>query len=380
VLTQLAKENKITALAAVIVLLLSIMLEWYGRYCGFILTNDSLQYLSAAKSFGESGKFLSPDGSYYSYWPPLFPVILSMWDDAFVGLIFSNLLSKICIAGVLFWLSIIFFEKIFYRSVFLIASMLSVYIALISVFVWTELLFLALLLVNTYFALNQHKRSYFYWLMVTGFLLCIQRNAGLFWMSGVCLWIVFDKESPFLKNIIKASIVFLISTSGLWIWNVYNTFFLPADFSFYKHSFFQDWPYNMMLIAKTYVNMILPLQNGVMILIVFGSVIGFVLYLLKNYSDRKLLFFISTLVMYTAGYSVMAKLDVYEMDRYFSVVTPMVFLIVIFSAEKFSRVVSLKFQMVLMVVMVCWLAYPLTRTLKNVQFWHERSCLTESSI
>jgi hypothetical protein len=365
---KLIKENKITAVACAIVLLFSIALEWYGRYCGFIVTNDSLQYLSAAKSFSESGRFLSPDGSYYSYWPPLFPIILSWWDDAFLALSFINLISKICVAIVLFWLSITFFEKNFYRVIFLVASMLSVYITLISVFVWTELLFLALLLLNACFALNHHKQRFFYWLLVTGFLLCVQRNAGLFWISGVCLWMVFDQKSGFSKNILKTILFFLVSTSGLWAWNIYNTFFLPADFSFYKHSFFQDWKYNMVLIAETHVNMIAPLHNTAIVLLLFGLVIALVLYMLKRNSDRKLHFFISTWIMYTAGYSVMVKLDVYEMDRYFSVVTPTVFLVLIICLEKFSRVVSPKFQMALAVVMVCWLTYPLTRTLKMFNF------------
>jgi hypothetical protein len=257
--------------------------------------------------------------------------------------------------------------------------MLSVYITLISVFVWSELFFLALLLLNTYFALNHHKQRFFYWLLVTGFLLCVQRNAGLFWISGVCLWMVFDQKSAFSKNMLKTILFFLVSTSGLWAWNIYNTFFLPADFSFYKHSFFHDWAYNMMLIAEMHVNMIVPVHNTLIVLLVFGSVIAFVVYMVKTNSDRKLLFFISTWIVYTLGFSALAKLDSYEMDRYFSVITPMVFLIVIFCAEKVSRVFSPKLQMALMVVMICWLAYPITRTVKNVQFWYERSCLTESS-
>lgn len=377
-LIKLVKENKIAAVVCVSVLMLSIILEWYGRYCGFILTNDSLQYLSAAKSFSESGIFLSPDGSYYSYWPPLFPIILSWWDDPFLTLSFINLLSKVCIAIVLFWLSITFFERTFYRILFLTASMLSVYITLISVFVWTELFFLALLLMNAYFALNYHKKRFFYWLLVTGFLLCIQRNAGLFWVVGVCLWMVFDEKSTFSKNMLRALLFFIVSTSGLWAWNFYNTFFLPANFNFYKHSFFQDWTYNVMLIAETHVNMIIPVHNIITIFLVSGFVIAFVVYMLKSNKERKFLFFISTWIIYTAGYSVMAKLDVYEMDRYFSVITPMFFLLLIFCAEKLLKGFSSKLQLACMVVMVCWLVYPITRTLKNVQFWHERSCLTES--
>lgn len=378
-LIQLIKENKIAVVASVILLAISIVLEWYGRYCGFNLTDDSLQYLSAAKSFRDGRIFLSPDGSYYSYWPPLFPIIISWWDDAFTALSIINLLCKVLISILLFWLSITFLTRNLYRIVFLIVSMLSVYLTLISVFVWSELLFLTLLLLNTYFTINLRKKNYFYYLLITGFLLCLQRNAGLFCMSGVCVWLILDKENGFLKNLFKSTLVFIISTSGLWAWNIYNTFFLPADFNFYKHSFFQDLFYNVMLIVKTYATMIAPVQNSIIAALVFGSMLILIAYVSKNYWDRKTLLLISITLVYTAGYSAMVKLDVYEMDRYFSVITPIIFLVLIFSIEKLSQRISPKWQLTLIILMVCWLTYPISRTLKNVRFWHERSCLTESS-
>jgi hypothetical protein len=373
VFTKQLKQDKNTSIACLIILVLSIVLEWYGRYCGFILTSDSLQYLSAAKSFSESGKFLSPDGSSYAYWPPLFPVLLS-WGDPFIIVSSLHVVSKIIIATIMLYLAFLFFQKSLYRIVFLTASLLSVQYIMISVFLWTELLFMCLLFGNAFFALNLKKKKYFYWFLLTGFLLCLQRNAGLFWVSGVSVWMMVDQENTFLKNFLKATLYFLVSTSGFWAWNIYNTFFIPTDFNFYQHSFLNDWVYNVGLIAQTYVYLIIPLKHIPLSVMVFCTATLLVVYILRNSIDRKLLLFVITLATYTAGYSIMPTLDVYEMDRYFSVMTPLIFLMVLLATEKLSQYPITWMKPVMAILVVCWLAYPLARTVKNVRSWHDRSC------
>jgi hypothetical protein len=374
VFAELLKQDKSTSIACFIILMLCLLLEYYGRYCGFILTSDSLQYLSAAKSFSENGKLLCTDGSYYSYWPPLFPILLS-WGNPIIILSSLNVISKLIIAAIMLYLAFSFFQTTFYRIIFLTASLLSVQFIMISVFVWTELFFMCLLFGNIFFALNLNRKNYFYWLLLTGFLMCLQRNAGLFCVSGVCIWLLLDKENTLSKNFLKTSLFFFVSTSGLWAWNIYNTFFIPSNFNFYQHSFFKDWTYNLGLISQTFVSLFLPLKYITLSVIAFCSTLIIVLYTLRNSIDRKLLLLVTTLAMYIAGYSVMVKLDAYEMDRYFSVVTPIIFLLVLLGVEKSQlRLRNRWLRIALTITVICWLAYPLTRTIKNVQAWHERSC------
>jgi hypothetical protein len=360
-------------------LVISIGLELYGRSCGFILVSDSLQFLSASKSFRLEGRFLSPDGSYYSYWPPLFPMILSLSANPLVLLIWLNIICKLVVACSLLYFANVFFKDFFWKTFFISTSLLSVYFIMISVFVRSELLFMSLIFVNAYVALNLTKPRYFYWFLLTGFLMCIQRNAGLFWISGVCIWMVFDQKNSFVKNSAKTLLFFIVSTAGLWAWNFYNTFFLPANFSFYKHSFFSDWFYNAGLVTETYVKMILPFGGGLVTWLIFVLTIGLVLLLLRKHFDRSLSFFAITLIFYTAGYASMVKLDVYEMDRYFSVVTPIVFLFFFMALEKASESTQKWVRYSVISLAVLWTGYPIARTIKNVQAWHDRSCQVDSS-
>jgi hypothetical protein len=373
------KDQKLW-IGLIIVLATSIALEVYGRACGFILTSDSLQYLSAARSFAEQGKFLSPDGSYYTYWQPLFPVILSVTAKPLVLLGWLNIFSKIIMGIVLMSIANSFIKEFIYKIIFLVVSLCSVYTLMLSVFVWSDLLFMMLAYLNLYVALNLKRKNYFYYLLLTGFLLCIQRNAGLFWVGGVCLWLIQDREILPFKNFLRTGIFFLVSTSGLWAWNFYNTFFIPANFNFYKHSFFADTGYNTMLLIGTYTRMMVPLNQWILQVIFFVLVAGCIIYfLIKNFNYSFYLPFCIVL-MYTAGYAAMVKLDMYEMDRYLSIVASLVYLLFINVVEKLNQSEIKWIRYGLLVLVLLWAAYPIARTVKNVQFWHNRSCFSESSI
>jgi hypothetical protein len=361
-------------IACIAILIVSIALEFYGRACGFLTTSDSLQYLSAAKSFIESGKFLSPDGSYYSYWPPLFPIILSPFNHPLFALALINIVCKIILLPALLRISNLFLHDTVLKIAFLIASMLTVHIAMISVFVWSELIFMTLIFLNAHFTLQlKRHRSYFYFLLLTGFLACLQRNAGLFWISGVCLWMLLDSSQSLKRRIIESGICFLICTSGIWVWNIYNTYLLPADFNFYKHNFFVDLFYNLKLTLGTFGKMIVPVNEVTMItgLLFFAFLL---LWLLKMRENRNVQFLGIVLLVYVLGYLTMPRLDVYEMDRYFSIVTPIVYLCIMLMVQEVIHLAKDNARILIYTTVLLWLCYPLTRTFINVKVWHERSC------
>jgi hypothetical protein len=358
------------------VLFVSIILEFYGRACGFLLTSDSLQYLSASQSFSQNGKFLSPDGSYYSYWPPLFPIILSFFKQPQSALIWVNIVCKIILMIVLFKVANTFIKDSLFKIAFITASLLGVHVEMVSVFVWSELVFMMLIFLNWYFALQlKNHRGYFYGLLITGFLACLQRNAGLFWMCGVCSWFWLDTSLPLKIRIRQCAILFLVSTSGMWAWNIYNTFFIPADFNFYQHNFFADALPNLQVTLSALGKMILPINGivamvaGILFLVVLVINLG-----LKTKNDRGIQFSALALSFYFAGFLVMPRLDVFEMDRYLSVVTPLIYLFVYLLLEEKLQLSKLRTRIMVYILLLLWLSYPLTRTIKNVQSWHKRSC------
>ena len=367
-------------IASLAVLFASIGLEFYGRACGFLTTSDSLQYLSAAKSFSDSGSFLSPDGSYYSYWPPLFPIILSFFNQPLNALAGINIASKIILLLVLLRISDSFIQDPALKIIFLIASLVGVHIIMISVFVWSELIFMALIFLNTYCALQIKKhRSFFYWLLLTGFLACLQRNAGLFWISGVCLWLLLDSSLSLQRRITESGICFLVCTSGLWAWNIYNTFLLPADFNFVKHNFFVDIFHNLKLTLSMFGKMIVPLKVMTMTVGILFFLALLLQSILKMRENRNVQFLGIVLMVYTLGYLIMPYLDVFEMDRYFSVITPIVYLFILLMVQERTHLAKLNTRILIYTMVILWLCYPLTRTFVNVKAWHERSCSVDNA-
>lgn len=362
-------------IAFLVVLGASVGLEFYGRACGFNLTSDSIQYLSAAKSFHTDGTFIGDDGTYNPYWPPLFPMLLSFWNNPLSVLVWINMLCKIVIWFMILFLSITFLKHDFYRLAFLISSMISVYMIMISVFVWTELLFMALTLLNIYFLLNRQNRFYFAGLIITGFLLCILRNAGLFWTGAITGWLILNRESK--VNLGKIFLFFLLTTSGLWAWNIYNTYFLPANFVFYDRPFFDGFTDNLILMAGAFTKMFVPISWTPLQLIVvlFGG--GFVWYNQKPLTKNVFVFII---LIYAAAFTVLGRLDAYELDRYLSVIVPFVCLVVLMAVEKLIENATKWIRYALVVLCLFWLGYQVVRTVKNVQMWYDRSCLAETSL
>ena len=238
---------------------------------------------------------------------------------------------------------------------------------------------MTLIFLNAYFALHMKKnKSYFYWLLVTGFLACVQRNAGLFWISGVCLWLLLDSSLSLKRRIIESGICFLVCTSGMWAWNIYNTFLLPADFNFAKHDFFADVFPNLKLTLSTFGKMIVPLKEMTMIT---GTLffLAFLFQWIKMRENRNVQFLSIVLLVYILGYLAMPRLDVFEMDRYFSIVTPIVYLFIMLLVEKVIHFTKRNTRILVYAMVLLWLYYPLTRTFINVKVWHERSCSVSDS-
>jgi len=198
-----------------VIALLSISLSWYGSACGLLLTDDSYQYLSAAKSFLSQGDFRSPDGSYYSYWPPLFPIIISPFVDSLIQVRYVFMITQLVTAFTLLAIVKDFFPSGLCRLLFFAACTLNVQFIMLCVFLKSDLIFMMLAWLACYLVAKGDKYSNFYFLFIVGFLLCLQRNAGLFWMTGICVWLLLERELSF-SNLLRTALLWIGTTSGLW--------------------------------------------------------------------------------------------------------------------------------------------------------------------
>ena len=122
------------------------------------------------------------------------------------------------------------------------------------------------------------------------------------------------------------------------------------------------------------------LVNGSPILIFSIGVLFIVVTILANLTlwsnDRVQQFFYIVSGVYLLGYlSMPGKLDVYELDRYFLVLVPIVYLFLMNLFDWILNSLKGKSKIYIYLIVVAWLIYPMTRTVKNVNSWNERSCI-----
>lgn len=358
--------------AAVIVL--SVFLQWYGHRCGLLLTPDSDNYLSASQSFKTDGSFRSPDGSLYTYWPPLFPATLSIFDSPehavpwlySVATILISLLSILILNRIL--------ESNLYKVIVFLLTLTSVQFMMISVFLWSEMNFLLLVLCATYCALNLKKAGpYFIGLLVFAFLMCIQRNAGVFILAGVCCWILLDKTLSLRIRIGKSLILFLVGISGLVAWNIYLSYGIDSGFYFYKHEFFIHTLENFSTLSAMLVRIFVPVSGWAASTMGVLLLVALIYQISRSTPVVQLIGFI--LLFYWLGLVCMFRLDEYDMDRFLSVVIFFIYLLVFEWVEKQFQRRSPSAQVVMGTILMLWMVYPAYRAVTNLQQWNKGSCM-----
>jgi hypothetical protein len=332
--------------APVVLVILAVALQWYSHSGGLLKTPDSCNYLSAAESSRDSFVFLSPDGTRYDQWPPLFPIILIALADYWywIQLILIAWISMLLINEV---------RKIIKDDVVALVCqcsiILGVHLLMIGVFLWSELLFLLLLI---YF-IKAIEKDHFIAAIILGFFLCLQRNAGLYFVIAAALW---------LWDLKKSTLLFVLSTSGFWAWNILNSK-LEQEYLVWSL-------YNFQVMSGAMVKAFAPIPWIVFLLIVCVMV-----WLLKGdfKSNPAIRLWTFSIVAYLGGLIVLFKLHGYDADRYAAIILPYFSILFFRSVEIAASKQTSAVRKVLMVLIICWLAYPLSRTVKNAIQWHKVS-------
>ncbi|HET9052949.1 MAG TPA: hypothetical protein VFM90_02170 [Cyclobacteriaceae bacterium] len=356
-----------------IIILLSLSMQWYGHRCGLLLTPDSANYVSASQSLKADGNFLSPDGSLYTYWPPLFPATLALFDSPERAALWMYAIVTILI-GIL---SVLILNRILennlYKVMVLFLTLSSVQFIMISVFLWSEMNFLLLVLGVTFCSLNYNKsRKHFTGLLIVAFLMCLQRNAGVFILAGVCGWVLLDKTLPLKIQVTRSAIIFIAGISGLVAWNIYLSVIIESGFFFYKHEFFVHALENFSSVSIMLTRIFIPVSEWIANVIGIAMIVALIVQIKKSNAVVRL---IGLLVLcYGLGLVCMFRLDIYDMDRFLSIILLFIFLLVFQALEKLSSDFTKPRKIVLAVILLLWMAYPVYRTVTNLQHWNESSC------
>lgn len=353
---------------------LAFCLHQYATFCRIGLTHDSHYFLAAARSFAQNFTFLNPNGTYFTNWTPLFPFLLAPIPDSFLGLF----------QGLVLLLTLIIFQKIafeqietpFFRLFFSISLCFSPYLMLESVFLWSEAVFV-LLLVLHYRAAELYeqnpKNRFFVFLAFMGFLLCLQRHAGIFFVIGTFVYYVFLGNVGF--SLRKKYLFYLIfALSGWFFWLLRNHFVSSEPLPSITSRLFEDVGHNILVYSESlslfFLPTFVPFEWRIGILLVYSVVI--VSFRLRFEQVKTYSTFL--VFVYLAAMLCLEKANFWEVERYVAVIYPFVFLnLVVFFEKKFPK--KILFQRIIYLVLAFWLVYPVFRTLKNVIFWQMEFCM-----
>ncbi|GAB2865323.1 hypothetical protein [Hymenobacter ruber] len=166
--------------------LLQLALFAYTTAPGLAGTGDSHYYLYAAHTLRETGHLLNPDGTPYRYWPPLFPLLLSVCSS----LADLRLLHGVCLLGSLLLWSWLGRQLLPARRALVLPMLLALSTPwlLVSKFVWAESVFLLLFAAYAVVLWQWLRTAQWQWwglLTAAGILMPLQRTLGLFLLAGV---------------------------------------------------------------------------------------------------------------------------------------------------------------------------------------------------
>jgi hypothetical protein len=359
------------------VLIPTLVLHWYAYGDGLILTDDSNHYLTSASSFHELKTLTNEEGHHFLFWPPLFPIVLSAFQSPQQQLVWLHLMMVAVFSVFLFWI-IRHSIRSFAVAVFcFIAVMMGVHILLISTFLWSELLFLLLTTAFLYSLIKSPTNRFFYIIaLIIGFLMCMQRNAGLFIAFGAALWLYV--QNLHMKNsFLRASAFFFAIISGSLIWNSYIWGYLPHPHFSFSEPWFQHGMHNFTALCFGIINAFLPVKALPSLLAPVSAF--FIVWWLRRHirqnsviqlvfmvSMSYLLFFAMVLVVNVAGF----KIDYGEGDRFVAVILPFLAILVFKTLETIIGQQRRRLRLIFMVLLTIWMIYPLARAVKNANQWH----------
>jgi hypothetical protein len=351
-------------------------LSSFAHACGFLVTADSIEYLAAAESFRENTQLLGSDGTPFVYWPPLFPLLLSLFENPLIGLFWINTFCQLLAGLIIYELATRELKNFTISIVFVMLGMFSVHLMMATVFVWSDLIFVCLALCNFYSTYKLlHNRTYWVLFLLSGFLMCLQRNAGIFWIAPTCAWLCWYLTYNLKKRIMISIAAFLVMTAGFWYWNFNHPRQITIGLNKLSMETGTQVMNNLYLIGIALGKLFSPI-TGAISFFIFVTISAASLYVLRvrlaYHKHLQLIGFIG--IVYVLCLSLYDNLDSNDLDRYLLPLVPIILLFVGLALEDKSKQLSNQKQIIVRGLLILWMSYPLMRTISNVFLWHDMSC------
>ncbi len=383
-------------------LLLTAIIYAYVTACELGLTFDSHAYIAAAKSFSAINEFNTTNGKPYKDWSPLYPFLLSFFtNDVNIFSIFFEGISLLIVITVIYYSTEKLIENSFLRIWVCLQAIFSPYLFLVSSFLWSEILFIAILWILLYvFFQRKHyllcgskPPNRFLLLIFFSNLLCLQRNTGIFIVLALGLCILLQKYS--WQNLRWAVSYIVFSLLGFVIWHIRCEILTPAKVNLTENIF--DFPINHVIYFSLHrlSTWFFPPQIPyfVRIMLLFLVIIYLIKEWIKIYkinNPKTALQLLPIIIgVYVVSFIILLRNFDADGDRYFAPIHAVFVLwlgILIdnkfknnnFSLVKIIKISHSNIKNIILFFLLLWLCYPILRTLKNVEFWHQNNCLNSN--
>ncbi len=349
----------------------------YAIQCGIGLTFDSHHYLAAARSLRHSGTLLNADGTVYTNWPPLYPVLLALAQGNWLLIRIGQVLVFLGILFLTHQISQKYIQHFLVRAFLIGAVTVGTPLVLVTVFVWSEgvfiLLTLAMYLFFRRYVTTNQVAAFIGWIVLSN-LLCLQRLVGVVFVVavGVLFWLI-QKDT---KRTIFYVLFSLVSVA-LWLWRnaqlettpsfMENVWVTPLE---------QTWMGYVDAVSTWFVpvNVSFTVKTIVGVLWILGILFFWVWY---RPTVCSLAFQATFLALFYLIGMIVLNGTVTEIDRFAAPGFVWVFLGIGAGLDTVFPSLPHRRRWLMLAIVGVWLLYPVSRTVKNVLFWHEANCQTK---
>jgi len=359
-----------------IIVIFCISIYAYTVACGLLFTYDSFEYLASANSFYKNGSFLRVDGTLNTIWTPLFAILLSFFKDHLNFYTYVQGAFLIATLGITFYLGTKVIKSTVLIIAFAVFLCVGVPIYMVHAFLWSEPFFVFLIsaILLVWHRQIQKPESINLIIMVgLSFLLCLQRNAGIFFVVGMAISMTIHAKSIWFPSIYT-----FFSSIGWIVWTVRN-FILSRQHFHPAIEEYSQWEIlhkeNVVEYLSDTSSWLLPPQIylAIRILLILGFLICISLAVYKSNLPILTTLYICTLVYWVFMQFIEDK-QMDEVQRYNAVVFPIFSILAFFVFDQWWASFSRYPKILLGVGIGLVLAYSSLRLFKNITQWHDNAC------
>ncbi|MDO1447785.1 hypothetical protein Q0590_16050 [Rhodocytophaga aerolata] len=389
--------NKIsfhTVITIISCFIIAALVYYAGSKYGPGITFDSINYVYAGHSLAEKGELLRPFQTPFIEWPPLYPLLIAMVSYV-PGSILTNLFYfQILIAALTVALSCSLARKMIRNNILFVIACLSLAFStpliLVNHFIWSESFFsiLVVLQLQLFICYLQKPSWQLYMLLViSGLLLCVQRQVGAFFVAGgACILCIYPSSIPFSKKLI-ISLCYALLAAVLplllwWIRNYQLRGLLMNDYrdTLFLTSFFSHLGIYHDIVTSWLLPDELPIWLRVLLLYGLLFFLAFIyVYYRKSITHQpvvavlSILFWSYFVLLFLISFIVTEQID----DRKLAPIYVPGMLLLFSLVDVYSRNKQPGRTHWVIYICLLWTIYPVTRALYNVHAWHQTAMPAE---